>query len=41
MTTAYQTGIKLSQKAMANLEKRFARFPGLEKYFVRIAPLSS
>lgn len=41
VTTAYQTGIKLSQKAMANLEKRFERLPGLEKYFVRIAPLSS
>jgi len=39
--TAYHTGVKLSQKAMAKLEKRFERFPGLEKYFVRIVPLSS
>ena len=41
VTTPYQTGVKLSQKAMANLEERFERLPGLEKYFVRIAPLPS
>jgi hypothetical protein len=41
VTTPYQTGVKLSQKAMANLEKRFERLPGLEKYFVRIVPLSA
>lgn len=41
VTTLYQTGVKLSQKAMAKLEKRFERLPGLEKYFVRIVPLSS
>jgi hypothetical protein len=41
VTTPYQTGVKLSQKAMAKLEQRFERLPGLEKYFVRIAPLSS
>lgn len=35
----YHTGVKLSQKAMAGLEKRFERLPGLEKYFVRISPL--
>jgi hypothetical protein len=40
VTTTYQTGVKLSQKAMAKLEERFERLPGLEKYFVRIAPLS-
>lgn len=39
VTTTYQTGVKLSQKAMMKLEKRFERLPGLEKYFVRIAPL--
>ena len=33
------TGVKLSQKAMAVLEKRFERLPGLEKYFVTISPL--
>ena len=41
MTTPYHTGVKLSQKAMAKLEERLERLPGLEKYFVRIAPLSS
>jgi hypothetical protein len=41
VTTTYHTGIKLSQKAMAKLEERFERLPGLEKYFVRIVPLSS
>jgi hypothetical protein len=41
VTTIYHTGVKLSQKAMAKLEERFERLPGLEKYFVRIAPLSS
>ncbi len=35
----YHTGVKLSQKAMDELEKRFERLPGLEKYFVRISPL--
>jgi hypothetical protein len=41
VTTAYQTGVKLSQKTMAQLEQRFERLPGLEKYFVRIVPLLS
>ena len=41
VTTPYHTGVKLSQKAMAKLEERLERLPGLEKYFVRIAPLSS
>jgi hypothetical protein len=36
--TIYHTGVKLSQKTMTNLEKRFERLPGLEKYFVRISP---
>jgi hypothetical protein len=35
----YHTGVKLTQKAMDELEKRFERLPGLEKYFVRISPL--
>lgn len=39
VTTTYQTGVRLSQKTMAKLEKRFERLLGLEKYFVRIAPL--
>jgi hypothetical protein len=35
----YPTGVKLSPKEMAELEKRFERLPGLEKWFVRIAPI--
>lgn len=34
----YHIGVKLTQKAMDELEKRFERLPGLEKYFVRISP---
>jgi hypothetical protein len=37
----YHTGVKLTQAAMDELEKRFERLPGLEKYFVRISPLPS
>lgn len=36
----YHTGVCLTQKAMAELEKRFERLPGLEKWFVRIEPIS-
>lgn len=36
----YQTGVKLTQKAMNLLEKRFERLAGLEKWFVTIRPLS-
>lgn len=39
VTTTYHTGVKLSQQAMAQLEQRLERLPGLEKYFVRIPPL--
>jgi hypothetical protein len=39
VTTTYQTGVKLTQKAMNKLEERLERLPGLEKYFVRITPL--
>ena len=35
----YQTGIALSQQAMALLERRFQRLPSLGKWFVRIPPL--
>jgi hypothetical protein len=35
----YLTGVKLSQQAMAELEQRFERLAGLEKYFIRIPPL--
>ena len=34
----YNTGVRLSQKAMRQLEKRFVRLQGLEKYFVTIQP---
>ena len=37
--TTYHTGVKLTQQAMAQLEHRFERLPGLEKWFVRIRPL--
>lgn len=35
----YQTGVKLTQKAMEQLEKRFERLQGLGKWFVIIRPL--
>jgi len=34
----YQTGVKLTEKAIAELEKRFERLPNLKKWFVRITP---
>ncbi len=37
----YQTGVKLTKKAMEELEKRLERLPGLEKWFVLIRPLST
>lgn len=37
----YQTGVKLSQKAMTQLEQRFDRLEGLEKWFVTISPYPS
>lgn len=38
VTQTYHKGVKLSQKAMADLENRFQRRPSLEKYCVRISP---
>jgi len=35
----YQTGVRLTPKEMQELEKRLARLPGLEKWFVRIEPV--
>ncbi len=35
----YQTGVHLTPKEMEELEKRFERLPGLEKWFVRIEPI--
>jgi hypothetical protein len=37
----YQTGVKLTQKAMAVLEQRFQRLLHLPKWFVKISPVSS
>jgi transposase len=39
LKTVYHTGVRLSQKQMAQLEHRFERLPGLAKWFVRIVPL--
>jgi len=35
----YQTGVRLTQPQMAQLEQRFERFPALAKWFVRIVPI--
>lgn len=37
----YETGVKLSQKAMTQLEQRLNRLDGLEKWFVTILPIPS
>ena len=37
----YQTGQRLTQKAMAALEQRWERLPGLPKWFVHIPPIPS
>ena len=36
----YHTGVRLTQAAMTELEKRFVRLSTLPKWFVQIAPLS-
>jgi len=36
--TTYHTGVKLTRQVMDELEQRFDRLPGLEKWFVRIRP---
>jgi hypothetical protein len=36
----YSTGVRLTPPAMSLLEQRFERLPGLEKWFVRISPVS-
>jgi hypothetical protein len=38
VTQTYETGVKLTQRAMAELEKQLRRLPGLDKWFVEIAP---
>ena len=37
--TTYHTGVKLTKQAMDELEQRFERLPGLEKWFVCIRPI--
>jgi hypothetical protein len=39
VTRTYHTGVKLTQKAMRELEQNLRRAPGLEKWFVEIAPI--
>lgn len=41
VTQTYHTGIKLTQKGMAELEKKLRRLPGLEKWFVEITPITA
>lgn len=41
VTNTYQTGVKLAKQAMNALEQRLVRCPGLEKWFVDIAPAAS
>ncbi len=41
VTTLYQSGIKLTKDAMALVEAQLTRLPGLEKWFVDIAPTPS
>lgn len=36
---SYQTGVSLTQKVMAQIEKRLERLEGLEKWFVKISPI--
>ena len=38
VTTLYQTGVRLSQAAMAEIEAQLARLPELGKWFVDITP---
>jgi len=38
MTKTYPLGVGLSQKAMAVLETKVRRLPGLDKWFVEIRP---
>ncbi|MCJ7616802.1 MAG: hypothetical protein MUO43_09735 [Desulfobacterales bacterium] len=35
----YQTGVSLTQKAMAQIEKRLERLEGLEKWFAKISSI--
>jgi hypothetical protein len=37
LTTVYQTGVRLTKKAMAEAEKHLERLSGLEQWFVKIS----
>lgn len=39
VSKSYDTGVKLTQKQMQRLERRFQRLKGLKKWFVLISPL--
>jgi hypothetical protein len=41
VSKVYSTGVRLTPQAMSLLEQRFERLPGLEKWFVRISPVSA
>jgi len=41
VATLYQTGVRLTQAAMAAIEAQIVRLPGLEKWFVDITPVGS
>ena len=41
VTTAYQTGVKLTKDAMKLVETQISRLPGLDKWFVDIVPAAS
>jgi transposase len=41
VATLYQTGVRLTQEAMAAIEAQIVRLPGLEKWFVDITPVGS
>ncbi len=38
VTKTYETGVKLTKKVMSTFEERLERLPGLEKWFVDVAP---
>jgi Rhodopirellula transposase DDE domain len=41
ITTAYQTGVRLTKKAMAEVETHLERLRGLERWFVKISSTPS
>lgn len=40
VTTVYETGVKLTKTAMAEIEAKIVRRPGLDKWFVDILPVA-